>query len=158
MNPNVKHLDGVRPIQPGGLPVLEDISRREFLALCGVGAGAMALMGCGGGILGPPDSVSLTLKVSDYPELAAVGGIALVTEAGGTPLAVVRTGTGTFLALSRVCPHAGGQIDENGSGYKCTKHGALFNAAGTWIGGQSTSSMRSYPASYDPNTDTIVIG
>jgi Rieske Fe-S protein len=143
------------------LPVAGYISRRDFLALSCLSAGAIAMVGCGltgPGGSGPPDSVSLTLRVPDYPELATVGGIALVTESGGTPLAVARTGSANFLALSRICPHAGGQINESGSGYQCTAHGARFDPNGTWIGGQPTSSMRSYPTSYDANTGNLVIG
>jgi Rieske Fe-S protein len=136
------------------------MNRREFLAVSCASTAAIALVGCGltgpGG--GPPDSVSLTLKVSDYASLAAAGGVAFVTENGGTPLAVVRTGAASFLALSRICPHQGGQINQGGPAFQCTVHGAQFDAHGNWVGGQSTSSMRSYPTSYDPNTDNLVIG
>jgi len=135
------------------------MNRREFLVVSCASAGAVAVVGCGlTGPSGPPDSVSLTLKVSDYPSLVNVNGVAFVTEHGGTPLAVVRIGSDNFLALSRICPHQGGQIDQGGPAFKCSRHGAEFDEHGNWVGGQETSNMRSYPTSYDPNTDLLVIG
>ena len=142
-------------------PDRTSLSRRQFVCLCGIGAGAAVLAGCGitdSTFLQPPASVSLTLTVDDYPALAAVGGVALVADTSGSPLAVVRTGGAEFLALSRICTHQGGRIDRNGSGFKCTNHGAMFDATGTWIGGQPTTSMRSYRTSYDGQTDQLVIG
>jgi Rieske Fe-S protein len=142
-----------------------NLSRREFVCLCGTGAGAALLAGCGitdSNFPHPPESVSLTLTVGDYPALAAIGGVVLVADTSGSPLAVIRTGGAgggggaEFLALSRICTHQGGRIDRNGSGFKCTNHGATFDPTGTWIGGQSTTSMRSYPTSYDGQT--LVIG
>ena len=137
------------------------MNRRDFIIVSCASAGAIAAGGCalGPGVSGPPDSVSLTLKVSDYPALANVNGVAFVTENGGTGLAVVRTGSASFLALSRICPHQGGQIDQGGPAkFQCTRHGAEFDVDGNWVGGQPTSNMRSYPTSYDASTDTLVIG
>ena len=75
----------------------------------------------------------------------------------GAPLAVVRTGSTTFLALSRICPHQGATVNNNGSGFTCPQHGAQFNTSGTWIGGQRTSNMQSLSAQYDAGTDTLTI-
>ena len=87
------------------------MNRRDFLVVCGTSAGAIAVIGCGlTGPSGPPDSVSLTLVVSNYPALANVGGTAFVTVEGGTSLAVVRIASDSFRALSRIWPHQGGQI------------------------------------------------
>jgi cytochrome b6-f complex iron-sulfur subunit len=97
------------------------------------------------------------VKVSDYPALATVGGVALIT-AGGSPLAIVRTGTNSFVALSRICPHQGAIVSTGTNGFTCPRHGARFSSTGTWIGGQSTSSLRSYPTSYDDSTSTLTIG
>jgi cytochrome b6-f complex iron-sulfur subunit len=86
-----------------------------------------------------------------------VGGVALVT-ANGTPLAIVRTGTSSYLALSRSCPHEGATIGTSSGGFTCPRHGAMFNASGTWTGGQRTSSMRSYTTTFDSATGTLTIG
>jgi cytochrome b6-f complex iron-sulfur subunit len=137
-----------------------EIGRRTFLAQSALLAAAAALTACvgvGTDLTAPSLSGQTTLKVSDYPALAAVGGIAMVTIEG-SPYAVVRTGTSSFVTLSRICPHQGSTVNQNGSGFLCPNHGAQFNASGTWIGGQSTSSLRSYATAYDSTAGTITIG
>lgn len=141
------------------------IGRRTFLAQSAVLAAIAALNACGAsdGALTAPDLGSsssgskLTIKVSDQPALANVGGVALVTLAG-SPFAIVRTGATTFLALSRVCPHQGSIVNRTSNGFLCPNHGAQFSSTGTWVGGQRTSSMRSYPTAYDATTDTLTVG
>jgi Rieske Fe-S protein len=134
-------------------------SRRTFISQTVLAAAAAALAACagGGGDVTAPASVGSSIKVADYPALAATGGVALVTV-GGARLAIVRTDATSFVALSRVCPHEGGTISPSSTGFLCAQHGAQFNATGTWVGGQRTSSMRSYPAVYDAATGTLAIG
>jgi cytochrome b6-f complex iron-sulfur subunit len=137
-----------------------EIGRRTFLAQSALLAAAAALTACvamGTDPTAPSLSGQTTLKVSDYAALGTVGGIALVTIQGA-PFAVVRTGTSSFVTLSRICPHQGSTVNQNGSGFLCPNHGAQFNASGTWIGGQSTSSLRSYATAYDATAGTITIG
>ena len=135
------------------------MGRRAFLVRGAMAAAAVALAACGGAgsDATAPTSVSLSLKVSDYPALASDGGVALV-NAGGSPIAIVRTGTDSFIALSRVCPHQGATVNRTSSGFTCPQHGATFNTTGTWIGGQRTSSLHSYPTSYDASTGTLTVG
>ena len=121
-------------------------------------AAAAALAACAAGdTTDPTVAAGSTINVNSYPSLAAVGGIAMVSV-GGANLAVVRTGTSTFTALSRVCPHEGTTVNQSGAGFLCPRHGAQFNANGTWIGGQRTSSLHSYPTSYDAASGTLTIG
>ena len=136
------------------------IDRRRFVTMGALAAAAAALAACGGALgssITAPSSVSLSLKVSDYAALANVGGVALVS-ASGSPIAVVRTSTSTFAALSRICPHQGGTIETASGGFFCPNHGAEFNLSGTWIGGQRTSSMRSYATTYDAVKGTVTVG
>lgn len=135
------------------------IDRRRFVTVGALAAAAAALAACGGlgASITAPSTVSLSLKVSDYASLANVNGVALVS-ANGSPIAVVRTSTTTFIALSRICPHQGGTIGTVSGGFLCPNHGAEFNLSGTWIGGQRTSSMRSYPSTYDAVTGTVTVG
>ena len=134
------------------------LSRRVFLIRCGTVVAGVTLAACAvPGIPTAPDNVSLTLNLADYPTLANVGGVAYVS-AGNNPLAVVRTGTDTFLALSRICPHYGGQINSYGGGFRCTVHGAQFDETGHWIGGQPTGNMRSYPTAFNASTGVVTIG
>ena len=133
-------------------------SRRTFVSQAVLAAAAAVLAACGGGVdATAPTAIDSTLKVADYPALASAGGVALVTV-GGARLAIVRTAASSFVALSRVCPHEGGTINPSATGFLCSQHGAQFDATGTWVGGQRTTSMRAYPAIYDAATDTLAIG
>ena len=73
-------------------------------------------------------------------------------------MAIVRTGASTFEALSLVCPHEGATVGVSSTGFTCPRHGARFNADGTWIGGQRTSSLHSYATSYDAGTGVVTVG
>lgn len=136
------------------------LDRRGFLTQSMLAAAALALAACGtDGITGSnsPTTVGASIKPSDYSSLSTVGGVALVTL-NGVPLAIVRTGTDTFIALSRSCPHEGALISSTSSGFSCPRHGATFSKTGTWTGGQRTSSLRSYTATYDATAGTITVG
>jgi len=142
-----------------GYAVEGPLDRRTFVSQSLLAAAAMALAACGsaGDFTAPPPSVGSSINVATYPALASTGGIAIVSLSG-TRLAIVRTGASSFLALSLVCPHEGGSINQNGAGFLCSKHGARFDGTGTWTGGQRTTNMRSYAATYDASTGTLSIG
>lgn len=145
--------------RPAAAEPMSGIGRRTFLVQSAMVAAAAALAACGavgGDVTAPSLSGTTTLKVSDYASLANVGGMALVTI-DSSPIAVVRTGTSSFIALSRVCPHQGSTVNQNGSGFLCPNHGAQFSSTGTWVGGQQTSSLRSYSTTYDAAAGTISI-
>ena len=69
----------------------------------------------------------------------------------------MRSGTSSFLALSRVCPHQGGIVQLAGNDFVCPVHGATYNLSGQWIGGQRASSLHQYATSFDPTTGTLTI-
>ena len=135
------------------------IGRRTFLAQSAVLAAATALAACGAAsdATAPTLGGSASIKLADQPALANVGGVALVTIASN-PFAIVRTGTSSFVALSRICPHQGSVVDQSSTGFLCPNHGARFSTTGTWVGGQPTSSMRSYATTYDAAAGTITVG
>jgi Rieske Fe-S protein len=136
------------------------VDRRTFLAQGALAAAAAALAACGlsseptaPGTLASP----LTINVADYAALASVHGVAFVS-AERNPLAIVRTGTSSFVALSRICPHAGSTVNTASFGFLCPGHGAEFDETGRWIGGQRTSSLTSYPTQYDAATGMLTVG
>jgi Rieske Fe-S protein len=138
-------------------PVTSAIGRRTFVAQSTLMAVSALLAACGGADSTAPNlGAGASINVADYSALSTVGGIALATVSGAR-LAIVRTGTTSFLALSRVCPHQGGTIGVNGSGFRCPEHGAMFDSTGKWIGGQSTSNMHAYTTSYDAATGILSI-
>lgn len=142
-----------------GALVESGIGRRTFLVQSALMAAAAALAACAGAsdTTGPTLSGQSTINVNDYPALANVGGVAMVSVQGAQ-LAIVRTSTTDFVALSRVCPHQGGIVYATSTGFQCPIHGATFNKTGGWIGGQRTSSMRSYATSYDSASGVLTIG
>lgn len=120
----------------------------------------MLLAGCGiGGSTSPGTGLPLTVKVSDFPALATVGGMARVDNGSGIPVAAVRAGDSSFVAFSLVCPHQGFLVNIiGGSSFLCSGHGARFNAAGQWTGGQPTGNLSALALSYDQVAGTLVIG
>jgi Rieske Fe-S protein len=135
-------------------------SRRQFLAQTTLLAVAAMLAACGQSATGPSFHGPLNVDPANFPGLSTVGGIAVVDNGtrSGVPIAVVRTGAATFLALSLVCPHRGFTVAIAGNGFLCPGHGAQFNGSGHWIGGQPTSSLSAYPTSYNAATGVLTIG
>ena len=141
-----------------GALVESAIARRTFLVQSALMAAAAALAACGASTATAPTlSGQSTITVSDYPTLANVGGVAMVTVQGA-PIAIVRTSSTEFVALSRVCPHQGGIVNAIPNGFQCPIHGATFNETGGWVGGQRTSNLRSYATSYDSASGVLTIG
>lgn len=136
-----------------------DVTRRQFVSAATLAAVAVVLDACtsvtspgSNGNSGGP----ITVKLTDFSALSAVGGIARV-DSGGTPTAVVRTGTSTFAAYSLVCPHQGTTVSITSGSFTCPNHGARFNASGTWTGGQGTGNLQSYTATLDAAAGTVTV-
>ena len=140
------------------------VDRRTFVSQ-GTLAVVAALLAdaCGTGVWDAVAPGSLTLgagvgvKVSNFPALNVVGGVARVDNGTGAPLAVVRTGTATYSAFSLVCPHQGTTLTVTANGFTCPNHGAAFNTSGTWTGGQITGNLVSYTTQYDATTGLLTI-
>ncbi|MFI5229931.1 MAG: ubiquinol-cytochrome c reductase iron-sulfur subunit [Gemmatimonadales bacterium] len=136
-----------------------DAGRREFLKQSAAALALMALAACGLSDTTAPSSLaSTTIDLSTTPALTPVGGVAVLTI-GGSPVAVVHASASSYSAFSLICPHAGNTVQSVGAqGFYCPGHGARFDLAGDWIGGQRTSNLRSYPARYDAAAGTVTIG
>ncbi|MEO7043298.1 MAG: Rieske (2Fe-2S) protein [Gemmatimonadaceae bacterium] len=147
------------------------IDRRGFVTQGALAAiGALLLTACaggsdstgpagntGGGNVGGNGSSGLSVTVSAYPALAAIGGIARIDSGQGTPVAAVRTSATTFSAFSLICPHFGCTVGIASGSFQCPCHGARFAATGQWTGGQQTGNLTSLNASYDATTDLLRI-
>jgi Rieske Fe-S protein len=136
------------------------VDRRTFLSAATLAAVAAVLEACsagGGNFFTGPAGGALTVSLSSFPALATVGGVARVDNGNGAPTALVRTGASTFRGLTMICTHQGSTIDVvNNASFRCPNHGALFNAAGVNTGGQSTSNLAVYAATFD-GTNTVTI-
>ena len=131
------------------------LDRRGFIVQSALFAAAAALAACGaGGDVSAPTlpTTGNSIDVMSFPTLSTVGGVAMISI-GGVQLAIVRTGASSFVALSRICPHQGGTVQQSGSGFQCPVHGATFTQTGQWIGGQRTSNLHAYTTAYDATRD-----
>jgi Rieske Fe-S protein len=137
---------------------VKGIGRRDFVAIGAAALAMAALAACGPGdsITSPTSLHSAVLRVSDFPALATIGGVA-TTTVDGTPIAIVRTSSASFSVFSRICPHQGSTIGVTATGFRCPNHGATFNQQGIWVGGERTSSMQSYTTTFDATAGTITI-
>ncbi len=145
-----------------GLQQRGRVDRRTFLSATTLAAAAVLLQACSGGSNGAtfftgPTGGTLVVKLSDFPALANVGGLARVDNGVGAPTALTRTAASTFVGVTMVCTHQGATIDViNAASFKCPNHGALFSATGVWQGGQPTTPLATYAATFDGvNTVTI---
>jgi cytochrome b6-f complex iron-sulfur subunit len=136
------------------------LDRRTFLSAATLAAVSVLLEACsssnGADFFTGPSGGALVVTLSSFPVLASVGGLARVDNGNGAPTALVRTGASSFLGVTMVCTHQGATIDVTGTSFRCPNHGALFSGTGTWQGGQQTSSLATYSATFDGvNTVTI---
>ncbi|MFM8774302.1 MAG: ubiquinol-cytochrome c reductase iron-sulfur subunit [Actinomycetota bacterium] len=125
------------------------LTRRDALrgaaALCGLSllslgiSEAQAAAPGNTGVLLPDGRVKIT--PSSIPALAKVGGVTAILPVKGTPAAVRRTGTNTYIAVSLRCPHAGAIATPQASGFTCNAHGSRFNTTGTVTNGPATSGL-----------------
>ena len=144
--------------------------RREFLSQATLAAVSAVLAGCsggGGGSFAPKPAnqeptpgtsgSTLTVTVSAFPALANVGGIAAVGSLGQKPVAVVRTGASTFTALSRICTHAGCDVNVSGGGFSCPCHGSAFDATGQATNGPAEGALQRFNVAIGNNGTTLTI-
>jgi len=134
------------------------VGRREFLSATMLVAVAAVLEACGLSTdsLTGPSGGALTVKLSSFPSLARVGGIARVDNGNGSPTALVRTASTTFVGVTMVCTHQGTTVNISGAGFLCPNHGARYDATGTWQGGQRANSLATFVTTFD-GTDTVTI-
>ncbi len=140
------------------------LRRRDFLGAAALSALALLEAACGNGQIGPVGtpvdnggSNTLLVTLANYPALANVGGAARVDPGTGLPVALVRTGAASFVALSLRCPHEGNLVNVQTGAFYCPAHGARFNATGTWQGGQPTTNMVPLQLTYDAVAGTVSI-
>jgi Rieske Fe-S protein len=134
------------------------ISRRRFLEALSAGA---LLLGCqrGGSLDGTVDTVNgiATLTFSRYPALQTTGGGVVVDSARG-PLAVMRTGASTAVALAAVCTHQGCTLEYANGPLYCPCHGAEFDANGAAIVGPARAPLKMWTATVDADGIAVTLG
>ncbi|MDA1080537.1 MAG: Rieske 2Fe-2S domain-containing protein [Gemmatimonadetes bacterium] len=148
-----------------------DNTRREFLSQATLAAVGAVLAACSGGgasdVFAPtqqnPEPTpgtsgsSLTVTLASFPALGAVGGIAAVGNLGAKPVAVVRDGEATYVALSRICTHAGCDIGIVSGGFQCPCHGSRFNSSGVPTQGPAQAALQRFNVVLSTNGTTLTI-
>ena len=147
-----------------------DPARREFLSqatLAAVGVVLAACSGGGDGVTAPTgpgpepspgtNGITLVIAVSSFPALANVGGIAAVGFLGTKQVAVVRSGTSSYTALSRVCTHAACDVNIQSGAFVCPCHGSRFNSAGAVTQGPAQTALQRFNVAVSANGTTLTI-
>jgi cytochrome b6-f complex iron-sulfur subunit len=86
------------------------------------------------------------LPLSEYPDLAEVGGWYAVT-AGGSEIIVAHFQEGCYTAILRACAHEGVAINyvpERGQ-FVCPRHGAIYDEDGQKVSGPAPTGLPVYP-------------
>lgn len=144
------------------------VSRREFLTkgTLAVAGAAVLVVGCGDGQFGAGGLTSvlpgggIQIKVSTVPALATVGQLVKL-QLSNAFIAVKRTGTDTFAAISTVCTHEGTVVDIVSNAFRCSNHGAEYDNEGRVTRQPSASgsatNLPKYTARYEASTDLLTI-
>lgn len=125
----------------------ENKARREFLKKAGVMLGAgLSVTSLSSLIIScekdeilppPPPGSNVTIKLSDFPSLLNVGGIAKVSVTVPTNLILIikREAEKEFLIFQAICPHQGEELipdpDKSGKKIFCPRHSVDFSAEKT---------------------------
>jgi cytochrome b6-f complex iron-sulfur subunit len=131
------------------------MDRKEFLATLGMGAAAIACSYCFDGcktndnLTGPPTNVDFTLDLTNaaYAALNNNGGY---LYNGG--VIVARTLSGSYIAVSQACTHAGVAVQFNGSEFVCPAHGSIFRTDGSVARGPAGTPLARYNISLNGNS------
>ncbi len=126
------------------------MTRKEFLKLTGMTAGAYALTRCLGACSStpqayptPPSNVNITINtwVSPYTDLLNNGGYVYVQ---GIIVATVKPGE--YLAVSEYCTHQGTAVvyQPAYNDFFCSAHSATFAYTGAVVSGPATVALQQY--------------
>ncbi len=138
-----------------------DLSRRGFIC----GALALAATGIDTALLAEGAQAAngvrvlasgkVEVTVAKVPALAKVGGVALVGNVQGVPVALVRSSAKSFEALNLICRHQGATVELNGTKWVCPRHGSEYALNGALKLGPSTKPLLTLPTKVTKKTVTI---
>lgn len=89
------------------------------------------------------------LNSNDFVALKTVGGFAYSGN-----IIIIRTGTSTYLALSKICTHESCTVAYNSTStnIECPCHGSKFSTTGAVIQGPAPSSLKTYSVKVEGTT------
>jgi len=125
------------------------MTRNDFLKSLGLSTAAIAFIswfgGCktDSGVTDAPTNVDFTLNLDDPANNGLKTNGGYIYKNG---IIVARTTSGTYVALSMVCTHAGSTVyyDAGGNRLHCPNHGSNFATDGTVINGPASNPLATY--------------
>lgn len=134
------------------------MKRRDFLkdtgAIVSIALLSQTLIECSKESVTPktPANFSIDLTESKYSSLTSVGGVVLANN-----IYIVRANQSSYIALSRICTHAGCSVDFNSSNsrFVCPCHGGVYDISGKVVSGPPPSPLAQYQTSLSGTTLTI---
>jgi cytochrome b6-f complex iron-sulfur subunit len=102
----------------------------------------------------PKPSANFSIDLTDpkYSALQTVGGVVLANN-----IYIVCTAQSTYIALSRICTHAGCSVSFNSSGktFVCPCHGGVYNINGKVVSGPPPSPLAQYQVTVSGSTLSV---
>jgi cytochrome b6-f complex iron-sulfur subunit len=128
------------------------MNRKEFLSTLGLGAAAVACSYCLNGCSPLNNPITAPTNVDFTLDLTTPANAALKTNGGylySEGIIIARTVSGTYVAVSQLCTHAGGTVQyvSSANSFYCPNHGSSFATNGSVINGPATSSLTAYHTS-----------
>lgn len=105
-------------------------------------------------------SKHLTLPLTDFPQLAMVGGVVCGQPTGlGNPIIVTRVDASTVIAVDSRCTHLGCTVSWNqqNNDFECPCHGSTFGSDGHVKVGPATIPLKSYAVVVNPDSVVVTI-
>jgi cytochrome b6-f complex iron-sulfur subunit len=111
-----------------------------------------------GAELPPLVAGKLTLRLSEFPMLAAAGG-SIVGQPEGLAhkIVVLRADDTTIVALNAKCTHAGCDVAWQSDRFQCPCHGSSFELDGTVLEGIAPRPLDNYPVRFDGTLIEITV-
>ena len=125
------------------------MDRRTFLSQVGIGAAAVLMPACLGGLAGCSKSSTTPATTTAIDFTLNVSSGALASNGGylvNNGVIVARTMSGTYIAVSASCTHQGTNVGYNSSSndFVCPSHGAVFSSTGAVMQGPAATNLTKY--------------
>ena len=138
------------------------MDRKEFISQVGLGAASLLFINCMGGCSKSADGPNMTptpppqtnvdftidLNASSSSNLNTAGGFIYMNN-----IIIVKTTSGSFLAVSQACTHEGTTVTYqlNGERFFCPNHGSTFSNSGAVLNGPANRALTQYKTSVSGN-------